>query len=73
MAEAVYWNCTIISTSGKVKKLEDLWEGPVRMKEAGYEAITTAITEAGRKPALKRHKEAPVSAPPASPGIRSRG
>jgi hypothetical protein len=39
-------NCTTISTWGKVKAIPDLWEGPTRMRAAGYTAIAEAVSEA---------------------------
>jgi hypothetical protein len=46
--------CTTVSAWGKVKKIEELWEDQVMMKEGGYDTIAKAIMEAGMELEKKR-------------------
>jgi hypothetical protein len=41
-----YWKCSTLSTWGKVKRIQDVWENSVHLTAAGYNAVAAAVAEA---------------------------
>jgi uncharacterized membrane protein YgcG len=69
-----YRQSQTISSWAKVRKLEEVWESPVRMKSRGYEAMAEAILEAGVELEKKRKNPGKLESPAAKkPRLGSSG
>jgi hypothetical protein len=56
-----YKNSSTISSWGKVKKMQALWENQILLKQEGYDALASAILEAGEELGRKRKLSSTVS------------